>query len=309
MIGSLTVRTWAVTLGLLGAALLAAFAVVATGGQPLVVGVGLLSLGVVGYLSYRSGGRYAFEYDHARPMGPAELPDVRRAALEVCERAGRPVPRLVVMEMDTPGAVVGYDAGDPVVAVDPLLPRIVGSEGVRALFAHELGHLGTDIHTDALRAHLPQVVGFGAFWLVCLARRGPAVATLGSVVFVALALADDLSDDPRPRRLRYLLGLGVEPLALAASRYANRLEEYRADAFAARVVDSETLAEALYRVAAVATGENVEDVAGPVPWNADRTLRFALFATHPSIENRIAYLGCELPAWTRPYRPHRDALR
>lgn len=63
---------------------------------------------------------------------------------------------------------------------------------------------------------------------------------------------------------------------------------------------------------AVAAGENDEDVAGPVPWTEDRSLRFALFATHPSVENRVARLGCEPPTRAEPRsldRSRRPRLR
>jgi heat shock protein HtpX len=296
-------RAWGITLGLLVTTLLAVAAVVRTGAPLPVVGLGLVVFGVIAFLSYRSGGRYEFEYEHARPFNSNESPVIQRAVLEVCEHADRPLPRIVLMEMDAPGAVVGYDDGNPVVAFDPLLPRIVGQAGVNALFAHELGHLGTDIHTDSIRAYTPQILGFSAFWLVFLAGRGPLMAAIGSLLFSAIAFIEE-----KPiRRVRYVLGLGVEPLALALSRYANRMEEYRADAYAASVVDPETLADALYRVAAIATGENIEDVAGPIPWNTDRSLLFSLFATHPSIETRVARLGCDIPAWVSPYRPRQDA--
>lgn len=303
MTRSLLVRAWAVTLGLDAAALLAIAAVAATGAPPPAVVAGTLALAGLVVVTYRSGGRFEFDHDHARPLAPDEHPALRRALLDVCERANRPLPRLLVAEMDAPGAMVGYASGRPVVAVDPRLPRVVGPDGVRALLAHELGHLGTDLHTDALRAYAPPVLGFGVFWLVGLAGRGPLTATLGTALFVALALGDDR----RLRAVRYALGFGVEPLALAASRYANRLEEYRADGSAATLVDPATLADALYRVAAVATGDDMEDVAGPVPWNADRTLRFALFATHPSIENRVHRLGSEIPDWVRPAPAGGDA--
>ncbi|SIR98660.1 Zn-dependent protease with chaperone function [Haladaptatus litoreus] len=299
MVISLRVRAWSITLGLLTVTLLAIATVVQTGAPLPVVSVALSAFGGIAYASYRSGGRYAFDHGHARPFEPGELPEVHQTVLEVCESATRPIPTVVLMEMDAPGAVVGYDDGAPIVALDPLLPQVVGREGVGALFAHELGHLGTDLHTDALRAYLPQILGFCVFWHLFLGGRGPAVAGIGSLLFGAFAFAEDR----RIRVVRYILGLGIEPLALAVSRYANRLEEYQADAYAACVVDPETLAEALYRVAAVATGENIEDIAGPIPWNEDRSLRFALFATHPSIENRVARLGCEIPLWARPYHP------
>lgn len=304
---SLLVRTWALTLGVLSLAALSVAAVVSTGGSALAAAIAVPAVAVLVFETYRSGGRFTFEAGRARPLDAGEFPEVRRALSDLCERTGCPVPRLLVMEMDAPGAV-GYDGGRPVVAFDPSLPRTVGVEGIGALFAHELGHLATDLHTDALRAHAPPIAGFGAFWLTFLAGRGPAVATVGTLWFAALALAGDR----RLNGLRYALGLGAEPLVLAVSRYANRLEEYAADAYAADVVGAATLAEALSRAAAVAAGENDEDVAGPVPWTDDRSLRFALFATHPSVENRVARLGCEPPTRAEPRsldRSRRPRLR
>ncbi|MFC4552252.1 MULTISPECIES: M48 family metallopeptidase [Halorussus] len=306
---SLRTRVWAVTAGLSFAAVLAALLVAATGASRVYVGSGSLAVAWISFQAYRSGGRFQFESEtrlaeaqSAAGRGLASAPEIQAALLDVCERAGKSVPATVLVAMDAPGAKIGYDDGDPLLAVDPRLATVVGPAGLRAVFAHELGHLGRDLHTDAIRLHLPTVLGFGAFWLVALAGRGRAVAGLGSALFLALAL----SSDRRTALVRYALGLGAEPLALAASRYANRLEEFRADAYAARVVSPPELAEALYRMAAVATGDNDEDVAGPIPWTADRSLRFGLFATHPSVERRVERLGCDLPAWVRPYRPHLD---
>jgi len=297
------VRIWAVTLGLVAAGAAAVWLLLATGAPPPFVAVGVLALVVVSVASWRSGGRFEFAAREARPFGPDDPPAVRRALLAVCEAAGRPVPAILIARLDVPGAMVGYDDGEPVIAVDPLLHRVVSDDGLRALFAHELGHLGTDIHTDAIREYLPSLLGFSAFWTVALAGRGPALATAGAAGFLALVVVPDARLS-RLAYLRYALGFGVELAALAASRYANRQEEYRADALAARLVSPAAMTEALYRIAAIATGDNDEDVAGPVPWNADRSRRFAAFATHPTIENRAAALGCELPAWVRPHRPH-----
>ena len=299
---SLAVRIWGVTAALLLAAAVAVGTLVRTGAPPLYVGFGALFLAYVSLEAYRSGGRFDVEAEmlSTGTRRLANAPQVQTALFAVCERARRPVPATVLVRMDVPGAKVGYDDGAPLFAVDDRLPAVVGPAGLRAILAHELGHLGRDLHTDAIRLYLPQVVGFGAFWSAFLAGRGPTVASLGSAAFLALAYVSDR----RAAAVRYALGLGAEPAALAASRYANRLEEFRADAYAARVVSPADLTEALYRIAAAATGDNDEDVAGPVPWDADRSLVFAVFATHPSIEARAEALGCELPAWVRPYRPH-----
>jgi Zn-dependent protease with chaperone function len=227
-------------------------------------------------------------------------PAIRDAVFTVCEQAGCPVPRLVMVKMDTPGAAAGFVDGDPVIAVDPLLQSILTPEEFRAIFAHEIGHLERNIHTDAIRALLPQGVGFGVFWTVALAGQSPTVALGGSLCFVLLALSTDWRLD----FLRYALGLGAEPLALAVSRYANRQEEFDADRFATEIVPARSLATALYTIAAIATGVNHEDIAGPVPWKVNRSLRFCLFATHPPIETRVRRLECNIPEWAKSYHPN-----
>lgn len=295
----LAARAWGVTLALVLAGVIAVAALLRTGAPPEPVGAGVVALAYLAYVSWRSGGRFEFEARNGRPPGPADPPAFRHALLDVCERAGRPVPALVVVRMDVPGAIAGYDDGAGVLAVDPRLLNVIGPEGLRAILAHELGHLGRDIHTDAIRAYLPQLVGFGTFWTVLLAGRGPAIASVGSLLYLGLAPVSD-------RRIvvvRGVLSVGAEPLALAGSRYANRLEEYRADAYAATLVSPAAMTEALYRIAAVATGDNDEDVAGPIPWNDDRSRSFEAFATHPTIENRAAALGCTIPDWARPRHP------
>lgn len=301
---SLGVRIWGVTVALFVAALASIAVLVLTGAPPLYVGFGALILAYISFQAWRSGGRFEFESsvepDETRSL--AHEPEIQRALFEVCERAGKPIPKTVLVELDVPGAKVGYDDGEPLLVVDPRLLTVIGPAGLRAVFAHEIGHLGRDLHTDAIRLYAPEIVGFTAFWLAVLAGRGPTVATVGSAGYLALAY----SSDRRAAFVRYALSLGIEPLALAVSRYANRLEEHRADAYAAQLVSPADLTEALYRIAAVATGDNDEDVTGPSPWNADRSLVFKLFATHPSIENRARMLGCELPAWVRPYQPHLD---
>ncbi|WP_135825676.1 M48 family metallopeptidase [Halorussus ruber] len=299
---SLAARIWTVTLALLAVAVACLPLLVRTGAPPIYVAFGALAIGYVSVQAWRSGGRFEFESAIRNPEArtTSRAPEIQTALFEVCERAERPVPETVLVEMDVPGAEIGYDDGTPLLAVDPRLPIVVGPVGLRAIFAHELGHLGHDIHTDAVRLYLPQVVGFTAFWAAVLAGRGPTAATLGSAAYLGLAY----SSDRRAAIGRAVLSLGAEPLALAASRYANRLEEYRADAYAARIVSPAELTEALYRIAAIATGDNDEDVTGPTPWEADRSLVSSVFGTHPSIERRAEALDCELPAWVRPYRPH-----
>lgn len=267
----------------------------------------ILTLGVIGWslITYNGWRRGAdvFLNRSVPDSGRQCSPVVRDALFSVCEQAGCPVPRLVMVEMDTPGAAAGFVDGDPVIAVDPLLRSLLAPEEMKAIFAHEIGHLERNIHTDAIRALLPQGVGFGVFWTIALAGQSPTVVLGGSLCFVLLAL----STDQRLIRVRYAVGLGAEPLALAVSRYANRQEEFDADSFASKIVSARSLATALYTIAAMATGENHEDIAGPVPWEVNRSVRFSLFATHPSVETRVRRLGCPIPEWAKAYRPNRSS--
>jgi Zn-dependent protease with chaperone function len=296
-------RAWAVTVGLLAAAAVGVLALVRTGAPPVYVAGGVASLCAVAVASWRSGARFEADAREGRPLPVEESPATWAALLAVCRATDQPLPALAAVRMDVPGVVVGYSAGERLIAVDPRLPAVVGDEGLRALFAHELGHLRTDIHTDAVREYLPQTLGFVAFWLVALAGRGPLVASAGTVLYLLVAPRRE----PAALALRGVLSLGVDPLALAVSRYANREEEYLADAYAAAAVGAEPLTDALFHIAAVATGYNDEDVAGPIPWTADRSRLFSLFATHPSVEQRAEALNCPVPAWAR--RARSDASR
>src|SRR6056297_178342 len=128
---SLALRVWAVTLALVVAAGVAIFQLVGTGGPRLCVAAGALFLCYVSVQAWRSGGRFEIE-EGLRASGQSRLgdaPEIQRALLSVCERAGRPIPEVALVRMDAPGAKVGYDDGDPLLAVDPRLPTVVGPAG------------------------------------------------------------------------------------------------------------------------------------------------------------------------------------
>lgn len=296
-------RIWGSTIGLVLLAMIGIYTVYLTGVSRWLVGAGVGYLVSLSSLSLWTGGRFEGTEVGSRELSPMDRPKIRREILAVCERTGRPVPGIRLATMDVPGAMVGYLGRKRMLIVDPRLLDVVGPDGFRAIVAHEFGHMGWDIPTDAIRMFLPQTVGFAVFWSVVLAGQPPVLATPASIGYLALAP----TTDRRAQAVRFVCSLGVEPGLLAVNRYANRLEEYRADAYAATVVSADLLADALYRLAAIATGENDEDVVGPIPWTADRSILFSIFATHPSIEARVRRLGCELPEWVRPYQPHETA--
>lgn len=292
-------QAWTITVVLAAATGVAFLVLLATGVPPVVVLTAAVFLGYLAVLSWRSGGRFEFDARHARAYTDRDPPVIGDALVAVCLRADVPPPRLLLSDMDVPGAIVGYDDGDPVLAVDPRLSRVLDDDALEAILAHEIGHLQVDIHTDAIRAYLPQTMGVSVCWVAVRAGFGPVEAAIACGAYVVLA---PLSDR-RAVLTRFVLSLGVEAVALAASRYANRLEEHRADVYAATLTTPETVTTALFEIAAVATGDNDEDVAGPIPWSADRSPYERLFATHPAVETRAALLGCAVPPGASRYRP------
>lgn len=293
------VGEWGATIALVAASGLAFVQVARTGAPPAAVVAALLGLAYLVARTWRDGGEFALDALPSRPLGPDAYPTVRRAIAALCEAAGQAQPRVELADMDVPGAIVGRDDGVGVIAFDPRLPSIMSPAALRAVMAHELGHLRVGTLSMALRQYAPRVVGFGACWTVLLAGSGPTPATLGTLAFVVLAV----SSGPAPTAARYALGLFVEPLATVVDRYATRMTEYRADDLASDLTSPGDLSEGLCRIAAIATGDNDEDVAGPVPFNVDRPWWFGLWATHPSVEDRIAHVGCPFPDWVVPHLP------
>lgn len=220
----------------------------------------------------------------ARPLLPAEAPDLHRMVADLALRAGIPVPRLYLVEDPQPNAfATGRTPAHGVVAVTTGLLRLLPAREVRGVIAHEIAHIR---NRDVLVASIAAVLA-------------------GAISFVGHALqfgtlfggSPHDGDEGAPAAGGLLMAI-VAPIAATLVQLGiSRSREYMADELGARLAgDPESLARALERLhqgAALLPSE----VARPATASLFIVNPFAgaggfmqLFSTHPPMEARVARL-------------------
>jgi len=266
------------------------------------------------YGAYRSGPSLALRAAKARPVARAEAPDLHRLLDEVCVSAGLTTrPKLYIVDDPAPNAfATGLSLEDSHVAVTTGLVERLPRYELRAVLAHEVAHIVNDdiravtvaVATAGLIALLADVAiratlyggGRGARGRSGGRDAGGAQAVLMIVGFLAVLLA---------------------PIAAQLIRFAvSRQREYLADATAAQMLrDPQSMVDALRRLDEDRTPLTRFEAANAHLWFEEpndlegrgQVASLARrFATHPTLEQRIARLA-QLNAGTvdprRPLRP------
>jgi heat shock protein HtpX len=241
----------------------------------------VLSLGM-NAIAYFLSDRIALRAMAARPVGPAEAPDLYAMVAELARTAGEPMPRLYLSPISQPNAfATGRDPRHAAVCVTAGLLEILSPRELRAVLGHELSHVyNRDILISTVAAALAGILTFLAnlAWFIPL---GPS--------------ADD--DGPNPLAALFMLILG--PLAAGLIRLAiSRNREYAADADGAHLTaDPLALASALDKIDRVARrlplpadGAHASIshlmIANPLSGHGLSTL----FRTHPPTADRVRRL-------------------
>ena len=260
------------------------FLIVLMSGLILVIGSlvggtsGLMIAGVIALLfnfgSFWFSDRMVASMYGCRETSPSESPRLHEMVERLSKAAEIPKPRVLIMDNEMPNAfATGRDPSHAAVAVTTGLLRILDSDEVEGVIAHELSHIK---HRDTL---IMAVVG--------------AMAT---IVMFASRFAFWFGD--RDNVLGTLLVLILGPgAAMLIQMTISRSREYEADAGAARVTrDPRALSNALAKL------ENVNTYAGRQYASATTAHLFivkpgalgmlaTLFSTHPPIHERINRLN------------------
>lgn len=220
----------------------------------------------------------------ARPVGPADAPELHAIVRSLAGRAGVPMPRLYVIPEDAPNAfATGRSPERAAVAVTEGLLRVLDRREVTGVLAHELAHVK---HRDTLV-------------MTVAATLAGAISMLASLGQWALLLGGRPSDEREgaPHPAAGLLGVLVAPFAAMLVQAAiSRSREFLADEGGARLTgDPRALATALTKLEAWSR-QTPMTAASPAtahlfivnPLTGGGLLR--LFSTHPSTAARVARL-------------------
>jgi heat shock protein HtpX len=249
------------------------------GGQ----GGALLALGlavVMNISAYWFSDKIALAFAGARQVSEAEAPDLYSLVGELAREAGMPMPRVYVIEQAAPNAfATGRDPQHAVVAVTSGILDIATRRELRAVLAHELGHVrNRDTLVMAVVASIAGAISYlaqMAQWSMWFGGR---------------------DDDEGQSPIGAIVAIIVLPIAALLIQLAiSRSREFGADESGAQLVrDPLGLASALRKLEAynkqvpLAVNPSVSALFIVQPLLPGGMSR--LFSTHPPIEERVARL-------------------
>jgi heat shock protein HtpX len=234
---------------------------------------------VMNFFSYWFSDKIVLRAYNAREVDAQSEPELYSIVNELAHQAGIPMPRLYIVDSDTPNAfATGRSPQHAAVAVTRGILRICTRDELKGVIGHELSHvINRDILTSSIVATLA-----GAIMMIGSVIRWGAIFGLGR------------RDDEEGGGLAGLLIGGIlAPIAATLIQLAiSRTREYQADASGAKLAHNPLyLASALRKLEAA--NERMPLEASPAtahmfivnPLSAAGLAR--LFSTHPPIEERI----------------------
>jgi heat shock protein HtpX len=234
--------------------------------------------------SYWYSDKIVLKMYRAREVTEAEAPELVGMVRSISQRAQLLMPRVYIVPNESPNAfATGRNPQHAAVAVTSGILRIMNSEQLEGVLAHELGHVKhRDILISAVAATLAGVI----MMLAYMARWAAIFGGVGG-----------RGSEDRGGGILGLLAMSIlAPIAALVIQMAiSRTREFQADATAARLTKKPSgLASALERLHAAA--ERIPLEANPAtshlfivnPLSGRSLLRFC--STHPPVEERVKRL-------------------
>jgi len=263
---------------LTGLFLLVGYAIGGNNGMLIALGFA----GVFNFASYWFSDKIVLRAYGAAELSESEAPQVHRMVRELAESARIPMPRVYVIDQESPNAfATGRNPQHAAIALTRGIMSLMSQEQLRGVVAHELSHvLSRDTLIQTVAATLAGAIMF-------LAQQ---------MRFLAFFSGGHDDDDRGGNMLGVLLMAILAPIAAMLIQLAiSRSREYKADASAAQMTHQpEGLASALEkletyskRVPLQATSQTAHlFIVNPL---SGKSL-LALFSTHPPIAERVARL-------------------
>jgi heat shock protein HtpX len=281
-----TIKTFTLLAGLAGLLVLVGRLVGGSGGAVIGFAIGLAIVGG----SYWFSDRIAVRAARATPLDPGRYGWLQADMDDLARRAGIPTPRLYISPSPQPNAfATGRNERTAVVAVTAGLLDQLSRDDIRAVLAHEVGHIR---NRDILIGSIAAAIATG-------------ISLIANLAMWSSFLGGD--DEDSPGVFGVLVASLVAPIAASLLQLAvSRSREYEADRTAAELLGTGVpLARAL-----VTIEESVRRTPMTVPpaqasaWivnplTGHRVSFAALFQTHPSTDQRVARLLAGSPASAR----------
>lgn len=231
--------------------------------------------------AYWFGDKIALSMAKARPVTETEAPELFRVVRDLARKAQLPMPRVYVIEQAAPNAfATGRDPDHAVVAVTAGILEVVSERELRAVLAHELGHVGN--RDTLVMAIVASVAG--------------AISMLAQMAQWSMIFGGRGDDDEGVNPIAMLVGIIVLPIAAMFVQLAiSRSREFGADdSGAALSGDPLALASALRKLDAYSKKVPLAVNPGVAHLFVVQPLiphgMGSLFATHPPVEARVARL-------------------
>lgn len=249
--------------------------------------VALVFAAVMNIGSYWYSDKLVLSMYRARPVGPEQSPKLYSVVEELARRGDIPLPRVYVIESDTPNAfATGRNPEHAAVAVTTGLLRLMDRGELAGVLAHELSHVR---HRDTLVSAVAATLAGAIAMLASMAQW--------ALLFGGFGRADDR--DQGGGLLGTLLVMFLAPIAATLIQLAvSRSREFGADAGGAELTGNPLgLANALRKLEAANRRSPMQSAdAHPAtahlfivnPLKAGSLAR--LFSTHPPTEERIRRL-------------------
>jgi heat shock protein HtpX len=214
--------------------------------------------------------------NRARAVTPGEAPELYSVVEELTQKAGLPMPKLYIMEDDSPNAfATGRDPEHAAVCVTSGILQTLNRNQLKAVLGHELTHVkNRDILTMSVAATFA-----GAVMMLC------------NLFYFFGGRRDDREGNP----IAMLAVMLIAPLAASLIQLAiSRSREFGADQGGAQLTTPDQMISALKGIhrGIEATPTQVSESSAHLfiesPFSG-RNLS-SLFMTHPPIEDRIAAL-------------------
>lgn len=249
------------------------------GDQGLVLGLAFAV--VTNFGSWWFSDRIVLAMHGAREIGAEDAPEFYAMVAGLARAAKLPMPRVYVIPSEAPNAfATGRDPAHAAVAATAGILRVMPMDELRAVMAHELGHVA---RRDTLISTVAATLAGAISFIANIAQWGLLFGGRG----------DDRDRNP----LAAIAAIVLAPLVATIIQLAvSRSREYGADEYAARLIGSgEPLARALVRIESLGQRGLVMPpnqatshlyIANPLSGRGLLTL----FRTHPLTEDRVARL-------------------